>query len=174
MPVAQDPPDTGHAFPIAFPHLFFAYGAHLARIEVDELTGRVRVCDYLAVTDGGTVLHRQCFDQQAQGGVAQGLGFALFEEFRLERGHIQSRDLATYLIPTALDVPDTLSLAVEGCEETGPHGLKGVGEVGLNGPAPAVAAALYQATGARLRHLPFTPERVLAVLRRRGQRRRSA
>ena len=167
MPVAQDPPDTGRAFPIGFPHLFFAYAAHLARIEVDELTGRVRVCDYLAITDGGRVLDRSCFDQQAQGGVAQGIGFALIEDFQVRQGLIQTRDLSTYLIPTALDLPDTLSLAVEGCEDTGPRGLKGVGEVGLNGPAPAVAAALHRATGARLRHLPFTPERVLAALKQR-------
>jgi len=167
MPVAQDPPDTGRAFPIGFPHLFFAYAAHLARIEVDELTGRVRVCDYLAITDGGRVLDRSCFDQQAQGGVAQGIGFALIEDFQLRQGLIRSRDLSTYLIPTALDVPDTLSLAVEGDEDTGPRGLKGVGEVGLNGPAPAMAAALHRATGVRLRHLPFTPERVLAALKQR-------
>ncbi|MDR3641970.1 MAG: xanthine dehydrogenase family protein molybdopterin-binding subunit [Humidesulfovibrio sp.] len=173
MPVAQNPPDTGKSFFIGFPHLLFAYAAHLARIEVDELTGRVRVCDYLAVTDGGRVLHRQGFDQQAQGGVAQGLGYALLEDFRLAEGRILTGDLSTYLIPTALDLPDIASEAVEGCEETGPHGLKGVGEVGLNGPAPAVGAALYEATGARLRDLPFTPERVLTALRKKPRRRRT-
>lgn len=171
MPVAQNPPDTGKGFVIGFPHLFFAYGAHLARIEVDELTGRVRVCDYLAATDGGRVLDRSCFDQQAQGGVAQGIGFALTEEFRLRQGQIETRDLSTYLMPTALDLPDTLSLAVDGLEETGPRGLKGVGEVGLNGPAPAIAAALEDATGVRPHVLPYSPQRVLAAL---GKRKPSA
>ena len=174
MPVAQNPPDTGQAFPIGFPHLFFAHGAHLARIEVDELTGRVRVCDYLCATDGGRVLDRCCFDQQAQGGVAQGIGFALTENFQVRGGLIQTRDLSTCLIPTALDVPDTLSLAVEGDEPTGPRGLKGVGEVGLNGPAPAIAAALEDALGARLRDFPLTPERVLAALKRTRPARRRA
>jgi len=174
MPVAQNPPDTGKGFVIGFPHLFFAHAAHLARIEVDELTGRVRVCDYLAVTDGGRVLDRSCFDQQAQGGVAQGIGFALTEEFRLREGQIETRDLSTYLMPTALDLPETLSLAVDGNEETGPRGLKGVGEVGFNGPAPALAAALEDATGVRPHHLPYTPERVLAALRGRRNVRRPA
>jgi len=165
MPVAQNPPATGKDFVIGFPHLLFAYAAHLARVEVDELTGRVRVCDYAAITDGGRVLNRQGFDQQAQGGAAQGIGYALFEDFRLSAGVIKTRDLSTYLIPTALDLPDIESLAAEGFEETGPHGLKGVGEVGMNGPAPAIAAALSDALGVRLRDLPFTPERVLAAVK---------
>jgi CO/xanthine dehydrogenase Mo-binding subunit len=165
MPVAQDPPKTGEAFCLGFPHLFFAHAAHLARVEVDELSGRVRVCDYLAVTDGGRVIDRSAFDQQAQGGAAQGLGYALFEEFRLREGQVVTRDLATYLIPTALDLPDVESLAVEGCEPTGPRGLKGVGEVGFNGPAPAVAAALREAVGSQPCDVPFTPERVLAALK---------
>lgn len=171
MPVAQHPPDTGKAFPIGFPHLFFAHAAHLARVEVDELTGRVRVCDYLTVTDGGRVLDRCCFDQQAHGAVAQGIGYALTEDFRLEGGRIRTGDLSTYLIPTSLDVPDSCSLAAEACEETGPHGLKGVGEVGMNGPVPAIAAALSDATGARPRALPYTPERVLDLLRAGARRR---
>ncbi|GAB6126235.1 xanthine dehydrogenase family protein molybdopterin-binding subunit [Humidesulfovibrio idahonensis] len=173
MPVAQHPPDTGKAFPIGFPHLFFAHAAHLARIEADELTGRVRVCDYAAVTDGGRVLDRSCFDQQAQGGVAQGIGYSLTEEFRLRQGQIETRDLSTYLIPTALDLPDIASLAVDAVEETGPRGLKGVGEVGLNGPAPAIAAAIADAVGARPHDLPYTPERVLAALRKNPRRRRA-
>jgi len=178
MPVAREVSGTARGFLIGFPHLLFAYAAHLARIEVDELTGRVRVCDYVCVTDGGRVLHRQGFDQQAQGGVAQGLGFALFEDFSLEAGHIRSRDLSTYLLPTALDLPDTVSLAVEGCEDSGPHGLKGVGEVGMNGPAPVMAAALRHCLGARpsaaairqLRRVPFTPERVLALFAPKSRR----
>ncbi|MDQ7836123.1 MAG: xanthine dehydrogenase family protein molybdopterin-binding subunit [Humidesulfovibrio sp.] len=175
MPVAQDPPDTGRGFVIGFPHLFFAYAAHLARIEVDELTGRVRVCDYVCATDGGRVLDRSCFDQQAQGGAAQGIGFALTEDFSTRQGLILTGDLSTCLMPTALDLPDILSLAVEGDEPTGPRGLKGVGEVGLNGPAPALASALEDATGVRLRDFPLAPERVLAALKQRqGRARRKA
>jgi len=125
------------------------------------------VCDYVCVTDGGRVLHRQGFDQQAQGGAAQGIGYALTEDFQVRQGSIRTRDLSTCLIPTALDLPDIESVAVDGEEPTGPRGLKGVGEVGTNGPAPAIAAALEDATGARLRDFPLTPERVLGALAKR-------
>jgi CO/xanthine dehydrogenase Mo-binding subunit len=120
------------------------------------------------------VLDRSCFDQQAQGATAQGIGFSLVEDFQVRGGLIQTVDLSTCLIPTALDLPDTLSLAVDGHEPTGPRGLKGVGEVGLNGPAPALASALEDALGVRLRDFPLTPERVLAALKQRkapGRRR---
>lgn len=170
MPVAQDAPAKAEGFVIGYPHLLFAYAAHLARVEVDELTGRVRVRDYLCATDGGRVVLPQGFHQQAQGGAAQGLGYALYEDFQLEEGRILTPDLTTYLIPTASDLPDILSLAVEGCEDSGPHGLKGVGEVGLNGPAPAIAAAVEQAVGVRPRELPMTPERILKLLSGRGRR----
>lgn len=169
MPVAREVSGSAQGFMIGFPHLLFAHAAHLARLEVNELTGRVRVCDYLCATDGGRVLHRQGFDQQAQGGAAQGLGFALFEDFQLRDGRSTTGDLTTYLIPTALDLPDIASLAVDGCEDSGPRGLKGVGEVGLNGPAPAVASALRHCgcDPRLLRRLPLTPERVLAALKPR-------
>ncbi len=174
MPVAQDPPKTGTAFPIGFPHLFFSYAAHLARVEVDELTGRIRVADYLAATDGGRVLDPQRFHQQIEGGVAQGLGYALMEEVALDQGRILSDTLSTYLLPTSLDLPDTLSLAVDGCEDTGPRGLKGVGEVGMNGPLPCLAAALASITGQRPDRAPLTPERVLRALNRKPRLRKQA
>ncbi len=170
MPVARDVPAKAEGFVIGYPHLLFAYAAHLARVEVDELTGRVRVRDYLCATDGGRVVMPQGFHQQAQGGAAQGMGYALYEDFQLKEGRILTPDLTTYLIPTASDLPDILSLAVEGREESGPHGLKGVGEVGLNGPAPAIAAAVEQAVGVRPRELPMTPERILKLLSGRGRR----
>ncbi|MDO9630854.1 MAG: xanthine dehydrogenase family protein molybdopterin-binding subunit, partial [Humidesulfovibrio sp.] len=95
------------------------------------------------------------------------IGYALTEDFQVRGGLIQTRDLSTCLIPTALDLPDIESVAVDGDEPTGPRGLKGVGEVGLNGPAPALASALEDALGERLRDFPLTPERVLAALKKR-------
>ena len=74
-----------------------------------------------------------------------------------------SDDFATYLIPGAMDLPDIVSIVSPGCEATGPLGMKGVGEVAMNGPLPAVANALDDACGLRLRHAPLTPERVLAA-----------
>ena len=162
-PVCEQVPDTSKGFFIGFPHVIFAYGAHLARIEVDALTGAIRVCDYLAVTDGGAVVNPCMFDQQVQGGVAQGIGYALMEEVATHEGAVRSGDLATYLIPGALDLPDVISCAFQGREESGPFGLKGVGEVALNGPLPALANGVADACGVRLRQAPLTPERVLAA-----------
>ncbi len=162
-PICEQVPDTSKGFFIGFPHVIFAYGAHLARIEVDALTGAIRVCDYLAVTDGGAVVNPCMFDQQVQGGVAQGIGYALMEEVTTHEGTVRSGDLATYLIPTALDLPDVISCAFQGREESGPFGLKGVGEVALNGPLPALANGVADACGVRLRQAPLTPERVLAA-----------
>lgn len=164
MPVSREVPDTGKDFALGFPHLIFPYAAHLVRIEIDELTGAVRVCDYLAATDGGRVLNPQNFHQQIEGGVAQGLGFALMEDFATSNGQVATRDLSTYLIPTCMDLPDTRSLAVETLEHSGPFGMKGVGEVGLNGPLPAVASALSDALGGYAVRAPITPETVLHLL----------
>ncbi|WP_295447763.1 xanthine dehydrogenase family protein molybdopterin-binding subunit [uncultured Thiodictyon sp.] len=163
-PVCDPVPDTATGFFIGFPHVIFAYGAHLARIEVDLLTGVIQVCDYLAVTDGGTVVNPVMFDQQVEGGVAQGLGYALMEEVVTREGRVLSDGLSTYLIPGAMDVPNIVSLAWQGHEATGPFGMKGVGEVAMNGPLPAVANALSDACGIHLQHAPLTPERVLMAM----------
>lgn len=163
-PVCEEIPDTATGFFVGFPHLIFAYGAHLARIEVDLSTGLIRVCDYLAATDGGAVINPVMFDQQVQGGVAQGIGYALMEDLVTRNGIVRSSDFATYLIPGALDLPDTISCAYGGHEATGPFGMKGVGEVAMNGPLPAIANAVADACGIRLCHAPLTPERVLLAL----------
>jgi CO/xanthine dehydrogenase Mo-binding subunit len=146
------------------PHLIFSYGAHFAGVEVDLLTGQVRVAQYLAVTDAGTLINPQLFDQQIQGGIAQGLGYGLCEEFGVEQGAVTTPDLATYVIPGALDVPDMVSVPIRQPEHTGPYGLKGVGEVAVDGPLPAVANALADACGIRLERFPMTAERVLDAL----------
>jgi CO/xanthine dehydrogenase Mo-binding subunit len=163
-PVCEEIPDTSKGFFVGFPHVIFAYGAHLARVEVDCLTGAIRVCDYLAATDGGVVINPSMFDQQIQGGVAQGLGYALMEDVVTSEGRVRNDDLSTYLIPGALDLPDTISISCKGHEDTGPLGMKGVGEVAMNGPLPAVANAVADACGIRLCHAPLTPERVLSAL----------
>lgn len=163
-PVCEDVPPTAKGFFVGFPHLIFAYGAHLARIEIDLLTGLIRVCDYLAATDGGAVINPSMFDQQVQGGVAQGIGYALMEDLVTHNGIVRSSDFATYLIPGALDLPDTISCAYGGHESTGPFGMKGVGEVAMNGPLPTIANAIDDACGVRLCHAPLTPERVLSEL----------
>jgi len=81
------------------PHRIFSYGVHLACVEVDELTGKVEVQQYLAVSDCGRIINPQVFEQQIQGGIAQGLGYALYEDFIVENGRIGTPDLSTYIIP---------------------------------------------------------------------------
>ncbi len=170
MDVSRDATGTGQAFPIGFPHVFFSYGAHAACVEVDELTGKAEVLDYLAVTDGGRVINPRNFEQQVQGAVAQGLGYALTEEVLLREGRIANPDFADYVLPTFLDIPDIASRTVETVEETGPFGMKGIGEVGVNAPLPAVANAVRDALGIRFRRSPLTPERILEALRAEGRR----
>jgi CO/xanthine dehydrogenase Mo-binding subunit len=162
-PVCHDT-GTSKGFFIGFPHVIFSYAAHLARIEVDLLTGCTRVLDYLAVTDGGKVINPGMFEQQVHGGVAQGLGYALMEDLTTRDGQILAGDFTTYLMPGALDLPDIVSIACDSEETTGPFGMKGVGEVAMNGPLPAVANALADGCGIKLRHAPLTPERVLQAL----------
>jgi CO/xanthine dehydrogenase Mo-binding subunit len=166
-PTCKEVPSTAKGFFIGFPHVIFGYGAHLVRLELDSLTGQLTVCDYLAVTDGGRVLNPGMFDQQVQGGVAQGLGYALMEDFTVWDGVMKTPDFATYLIPGSLDIPEIISIAAQGePEETGPFGMKGIGEVAMNGPLPAVANAVADACGVRLCHGPLTPQRVLTAINR--------
>ena len=162
-PLCPDP-GTGKGFFIGFPHVVFSYGAHLVRVEVDLATGQTHVVDYLAVTDGGQVINPAMFDQQVHGGVAQGLGYALMEDLVASDGQVLAGDLSRYLIPGALDLPEISSTACPGNESRGPFGMKGVGEVALNGPLPAVANALADGCGIHLRDAPLTPERVLQAL----------
>jgi CO/xanthine dehydrogenase Mo-binding subunit len=170
MPVSQEVPETGKEFFIGFPHALFCYAAHLACVEVDELTGKVDVKRYLAATDGGRVINPQCFDQQVQGAVAQGVGYALTEQVLVENGVVLNPNFTNYIIPTSLDIPDIASVAVETVEDTGPFGMKGIGEVGMNAPLPAIAGAVEDALGARFTRSPLTASRVLQALSRDGAR----
>jgi CO/xanthine dehydrogenase Mo-binding subunit len=147
-----------------FPHTLFSYAVHLARVEVDLLTGKVAVCDYLSVSDCGRILNPRLFEGQQEGAVAQGLGYALWEEAPTQEGRLGTTDLTTYILPTAMDVPNLQTLAVPVAEPTGPFGLKGAGEIGIDAPAPAVANAVCDACGLRLLRFPLTAERVLAAL----------
>jgi CO/xanthine dehydrogenase Mo-binding subunit len=162
--VTDDPDLRLHGIP----HAIFSYGAHLALVEVDELTGMVEVKRYLVVTDCGRVINPQLLEQQMHGGVAQGLGYALSEEMSVEGGRIITQDLATYIIPGARDVPDMEFIPVELNEDTGPYGLKGAGEIATDGPLPAVANAVADACGARLSRFPITAERVMVALNKVG------
>jgi CO/xanthine dehydrogenase Mo-binding subunit len=160
MPVALEKLDVIYMGP----HLIFSYGAHLVCVEVDELTGQIDIIRYLAITDAGRVMNPQVYAQQIQGAVAQGMGYALTEDFKVLGGRIRTAGLATYIVPTSMDIPPIDSLPVEMDEETGPFGLKGVGEIGMSGPLPAIGNALYDACGVRLFRAPLTGEAVYNAL----------
>ncbi|HEV2438792.1 MAG TPA: xanthine dehydrogenase family protein molybdopterin-binding subunit [bacterium] len=142
----------------------FTYGCHAAEVEVDTETGAVRLLKYAACHDVGQAINPQSVEGQIQGGAAMGIGQALTEEVVVENGNNLSTLFAGYLIPTALDLPDVQAVIVESGEGKGPFGARGIGEPPTGPPPAAIASAIENATGARLRELPMTPERVLRAL----------
>jgi CO/xanthine dehydrogenase Mo-binding subunit len=169
-PTARDTLDIEDDLKLhGLPHTLFSYGAHVACVEVDELTGAVEVKHYLAVHDCGKVINPQIYDQQIQGGIAQGLGFALYEEFEVQDGRILTPDLFTYTIPTAADVPEIVSIPVEIHEPTGPFGLKGVGEIATSGPLPAIANGVADACDIRLFRSPLSAESIRMAIQEQAK-----
>jgi CO/xanthine dehydrogenase Mo-binding subunit len=154
------------------PHVLYSYGAHLAYVEIDTLTGCAEVIRYLAVTDAGNVINPQAYEQQIQGAIAQGIGFALSEEYKVTEGHADTNNLVTYIIPTAMDVPDMLSVAVDNAEETGPFGMKGIGEIAMSGPVPVIANAVADACGIRITRNPLTAKDILKALQKQDEEER--
>lgn len=143
------------------PYAVYGYGAHLAEIEVDTRLGTVRVLRLTAAHDVGRAINPVLVEGQIEGGVAQGIGMALMEEFTPGRGE----NLHDYLIPTIGDVPPITSILVECASSVGPFGAKGIGEQALIPTAPAILNAIHHATGARITRTPATPDRVLAALK---------
>ncbi|HEY8566329.1 MAG TPA: molybdopterin cofactor-binding domain-containing protein [Beijerinckiaceae bacterium] len=142
------------------PYAVYGSGAHLAEIEVDVELGLVRVLKITAAHDVGRAINPVLVEGQIEGGVAQGLGLALMEEFHPGRGE----NLHDYLIPSAGDVPPIESILIEDPSPVGPFGAKGIGEQALIPTAPAILNAIHHATGARIRRVPATPDRVRAAL----------
>jgi CO/xanthine dehydrogenase Mo-binding subunit len=142
----------------------YTFGCHAAEVEVDTQTGVVKVLKLTAAHDVGRAINPQSVEGQIQGGAVQGLGYALMEEIVLEDGINLTTSFASYLIPSATDVPDVEPLVIESGEGLGPFGARGIGEPPIAPPAAAVANAIEDATGARVTQLPLTPERVARAL----------
>jgi len=142
----------------------FGWAACVVRAEVDLDTGEVTVRDCVAADDIGRVIHPVLAEGQVEGGTLQAIGYATIEEMKLVDGRYLNDRLATYLIPTALDAPRIRSILVERPYSGVPHGAKGVGELPMDVGAPAVLAAIHDATGAWIHDLPATPERILAAM----------
>jgi CO/xanthine dehydrogenase Mo-binding subunit len=142
----------------------FGWAAAVAEVDVDLDTGEVSVRNVVAVDDVGHVIHPILCEGQVEGGTLQAVGYATIEELKLVDGRYLNDRLATYLIPTALDAPRISSILVEAPFSGAPHGAKGVGELPMDVGAPAVVAAIHDATGVWIHDLPATPERVLAAI----------
>lgn len=143
----------------------YVFGAQIVEVEVDEVTGEVTVLNVWSAHDVGRAINPAAVEGQIQGGVVQGLGYALCEELTWEDGQPTNPTMMDYKVPGALDTPLGIHpIIVESDEATGPFGAKGVGEPGLVGIAPAVANAIENATGRRLRRLPLSPESVLRAI----------
>jgi len=146
-----------------------SYAAHFAEVEVDALTGRVKVVDYLAVHDVGRAINPMLVEGQIHGGVQIGIGYALYEGCRYGSGNgaILADSFARYTLVNAPEMPALRVLLVEEGEPTGPFGAKAVGEIATIPVAPAVVNAVNHALGTRLTELPLLPDRVVAALQAR-------
>ncbi len=146
------------------PHGAYGLGAHAALVEVETDTGRVRVLGYAAFNDVGRAINPAAAVGQSSGGAAMGIGYGLLEEVQLRDGHVLTPSFATYMLPTALDVPEIQVGIVEDPEPTGPYGAKGLGELAANPVAPTILAAIRDATGVMLTRTPATPERIFMAM----------
>lgn len=141
----------------------FAWGAYVAEVEVDLRTYETRVIDFVAVQEVGKVLHEVLARGQVQGGVAQAIGWALLEDCRWKDGAMANAQLTNYLIPTSDDLPPIRVAFLETPYPYGAQGAKGLGELPMDGPAPAILNAVAAATGADPCVIPLTPERLMAI-----------
>ncbi len=147
------------------PYATYGFGAHIAEVEVDTLLGTTKVLRLAAAHDVGKTINPTQVEGQIQGGIAQGLGMALMEEYV----QCVSENLHDYLMPTVGDMPEIEIILIEDPEPLGPYGAKGIGEHALIPTAPAILAGIKHATGISIRHVPATPDRVFTALQEAGK-----
>jgi len=142
----------------------YAWAVYVAEVTVDTITCEVRVDDFVAVQEVGKVIHPVLATGQIEGGVAQGIGYALFENVVWQEGRMVNAQMTNYIMPTSADVPPIRVYFEENPYPHGPQGAKGIGELPMDGPAPAIVNAIEQATGVRIPRIPVTPEVLLEAL----------
>ena len=163
------PPTTPYDQTTGYSNPNFSYGyvAQAVEVEVDQETGRIKILDVISADDVGKALNPQQIEGQIEGAVVQAAGYTILENFLQINGYVQTEYLSTYLIPTVLDVPDRVrSLILEYPDPIGPWGARGMGEMPFLPLAPAIIAAVHDATGVWFLDFPLTPERVLRGLGR--------
>jgi carbon-monoxide dehydrogenase large subunit len=148
---------------------FWMYATQVADVEVDLETGKVKLLRIVAAHDVGRTINPADAEAQIEGGVVQGIGATLHEEMLVQEGIVTNPTFAEYKIPSAMDVPEIVPILVEARHDEGPFGAKGLGEPVLAPTSPAIANAVFDATGARITGLPITPEKVLSALKEIGK-----
>jgi len=146
-------------------YMVYAYATHIAEVEVDMATGEVSVDEFVAVHDSGKIVNRQLASGQVEGGIAQGLGYALMEEIPQKDGKLLTSGFTTYRIPTIRDVASQIEVGfVEDTYSGGPFGAKGLGEVPLMAAHTAVSRAVAHALEKEVATYPLSPERVKGLV----------
>ncbi len=148
-------------------YIVYSFSTTAVEVEVNTLTGEVKVIKIAGAHDIGSAVNPQLAEGQIQGGALQGMGYGIMENLVVKDGIMLNPNFSGYTIPTSLDVPDEeiIPIIVEKKFSDGPYGAKGLGEPPLISVAPAIANAIYHATGVRIRHLPILPEKILAALK---------
>jgi CO/xanthine dehydrogenase Mo-binding subunit len=142
----------------------YAWAVYVAEVSVDTLTYETRVDDFVAVQEVGRVIHPVLAAGQIEGGVAQGIGWALYENVVWRDGRMANGQMTNYIMPTSADLPPIRVHFFENPYAGGPAGAKGIGELPMDGPAPAILNAIEHATGVAFTHVPLTPEAVMDAL----------
>ena len=141
------------------------FAAHVADVEVDPDTGKVKILNYTCFQDVGFAINPTQVEGQIQGGATQGIGWAVYEYYHYEKGVLRNPSLLDYRMPTALDLPMLDTVLIEVPASDGPYGARGVGEVPIVPPPGAIANAIYRAVGVRMNQLPMTPEAVFWAIK---------
>ena len=157
VPPLEYDPETGQGEA----YFTYSYATHIAKVAVDTVTGRVRVVKIWAAHDIGKAINPAGLEAQVEGGTAQGIGWALTENFKYHNGQVVADNLSTYLLPTAVDVGEIETIIIEDPEPLGPWGAKGIGEPAIIPTAAAIANAVSQAIGCPVDELPMHPESIL-------------
>jgi CO/xanthine dehydrogenase Mo-binding subunit len=142
----------------------YAWAVYVAEVAVDTVTFEVRVTDFVAVQEVGKVIHPVLAAGQIEGGVAQAIGMALYENVVWREGRMSNGQMTNYIMPTAADIPPIRAFFEEQPYPFGPHGAKGIGELPMDGPAPAIVNAIANATGICVREIPVTPEVLMEAM----------
>jgi CO/xanthine dehydrogenase Mo-binding subunit len=146
----------------------YNYGVQAAHVHVDPETGQVQILNYVIASDCGTVIYPTGAEGQVEGGLAQGIGYALTEGLQIDEGRPINPNFSDYRIPSMRDMPPLKHAFADSYEPTGPFGAKGLGELNMDPTAAVINNAIFDAVGVRVKTLPITPEKILRALKEKG------